>query len=360
MADAFGVEEGPDALAAIAREWDALALPAGSPFLLTAWLEPFCRSLPGPVAVATLRDPSGGLLAAGVFERTPGGLASAADDHSGDWDLIARDPRSRRMLWDALVRSGIRRLSLRGLRAGGEGERVVGEALRESGWHAVAEEDVRSPYLVLPGDFDTLLDGRSANLRSQWRRRRRALGKQGELTLRVNRGGDGLDADLEAFMAIEASGWKAREGTAIASDDTIRSLYGEFARRLAADGRLRLYLLEVDGRPVAGDLGCVVGDSGFLVKTGYDEGLARLSPGLVLRGEVLRASIEEGLRAYDFLGPSDPYKTRWTDDGRGRLRIHAYRGMAGATMRVWRSAVRPVLKRARGRAVAARRGAAAG
>jgi CelD/BcsL family acetyltransferase involved in cellulose biosynthesis len=105
------------------------------------------------------------------------------------------------------------------------------------------------------------------------------------------------------------------------------------SRRLAAAAparcgcacSLRLRLLELDGQLLAGDLSCVFENTEFLVKTGYDERFSRLSPGLVLRAEALRAAIDEGLSRYDFLGGPDPYKVRWGAVLRPRLMLDAYR-----------------------------------
>jgi CelD/BcsL family acetyltransferase involved in cellulose biosynthesis len=203
--------------------------------------------------------------------------------------------------------------------------------------------------MELPGSFEELLAGRSRNLRSQVGRRRRNLEKEGELALREVRGGETLERDLEAFFALEAAGWKGETGTgtAIASDPALLALYGGFARDAAERGWLRLYLLELDGRPIAADYGCAYEGTGFLIKTAFDEELGRLAPGLVLRAAVLEASIEEGLGRYDFLGGPDSYKTRWTERLRERVTVRAWRGAGAAIPHAWRSRVRPALKRAR-------------
>jgi hypothetical protein len=108
---------------------------------------------------------------------------------------------------------------------------------------------------------------------------------------------------------------------------------------------LRLRLLELDGQLLAGDLSCVFENTEFLVKTGYDERFSRLSPGLVLRAEALRAAIDERLSRYDFLGGPDPYKVRWGAVLRPRLMLDAYRG-AWRPVLWWRRS-RPLLRMVR-------------
>lgn len=343
----FAIDIGLGALHALGGEWDALAARDATPFVLREWLTAWCEAFDvEEVVVATVREPDGGLAAAAVMCERRGGLGSSTNEQTGDWDAVTVDDAARRMLWEGIAGLRHRGLRLAWLRGDSRATAITGSALESAGYRILVRPQVASPYLTLPATFEEVLASRSSNLRQQWRRRRRALARKGDLRLRVTTGGDELERDLHTFLALEASGWKGREATAIKSEPRTLRLYRTFARGAAARGVLRLYLLELDGRAIAADLGCVAGGIGFLVKTGFDEADARHAPGLVLRGEVLRASIEEGLAGYDFLGGPDPYKLRWTDDLRPRVELHAYRGVAGVAFSTYQRAIRPILARA--------------
>ncbi len=93
---------------------------------------------------------------------------------------------------------------------------------------------------------------------------------EGTLSLRLSTGGPSLEADLDAFLKVEASGWKTRAGTAILSRETDQCLYREFAHA----GRAGV----VDGctcstrrRAPGGRFGCRDRGRGLLLKTGFDE-----------------------------------------------------------------------------------------
>lgn len=297
-------------------------------------------------AIASLVAANGDLLAAASFARSRTGmLAATADEHSGDWDIVGVDDRARGALLAEIARLDPAILVLGPMRDSA----IARHAIAESGRRTREGPGPRSPYLRLPGSFDELLAARSANLRSQFRRRRRALERGGELRLRTTTGGAALERDLDAALRIEASGWKGRAGTAILSRPDTERLYREFASAASDRGWLRLHLLELDGVPIAGDLGCALNGEGFLVKTGFDESLADASPGLVLRGEVLRASIDEGLHGYDFLGGPDRFKLRWAEELRPRTTLRAYRGLASVPSEAWHHALKPVLRRGRRR-----------
>ncbi len=339
------VHEGAAALDTLDDDWSALARHAPTPFLMPAWLRSWWSGYGhGEPLTVLARDTAGDVRGGALLMRSGRRLLAAANVHSGDWDVVAADRHARAALWKAIPRLGAARIRLRGLGERSSSAPLALSHLVDAGFYAMVQTDLASPFLPLPGSFDELIARRSGNLRQQWRRRSRALQRAGRSALRVRTDGPGLERDVEAFIRLEARSWKGREGTAIASDPRSDLLYRSFAREAAEAGMLRIYVLELDGTPVAMDLGCRVGDVGFLVKTAFDESLARLSPGLVLRGEVLRASIEEGMKGYDFLGGPDPYKLRWTDETRARCLLDARSGLGGRVASGYQR-VRPTLVR---------------
>jgi CelD/BcsL family acetyltransferase involved in cellulose biosynthesis len=322
---------------------------ARTPFVTLAWTQAWWEAFgKGDRVLATWSETDGEPAAAAWLRRAPGGgLVSPTNAHSGDWDALAASEMAREHLWEGLAAAGARWVRLEAMRTQSESLEAAQAAFSRAGYRVVVEEGARSPYLELPGSFDELMAGMSRNHRSQVGRRRRSLEREGELTFRTITGGAGLDDALASVFEVEASGWKARAGTAILREPGAEELYRTFARAGAREGILRIHLLELDGRAIAGDLGAVVGGVGYLLKTGFDEDWSRLSPGLVLRADVLRASIEEGLTGYDFLGPDDPYKLRWTETVRPRATLRAFRGAAALPGLTWRRRLRPALKRAR-------------
>lgn len=323
------------------EEWNGLATAVGSPFLshewLRAWWTGFGRGEPTCVLV---RAPNGTLTAAALCRRGTGSLTSATNPESGDWDVLATEEPARRRAWDAIASVGALRVRLERLSGAHVGS--AASALRSAGYSVTGARGPLSPWRPLPSSRDELLTSISGNARSQFRRRRRDLAREGKLVLRRGAGA----RDLDIVLRLEGSGWKRREGSAVLSDSRSDALYREFAASAAARGWLRLYLLELDGRPIAADLGCAFAGGGFLLKTGFDESYSRFSPGLVLRGEVLQASIDEGLEHYDFLGGPDSYKLRWGTEVRPRLTLWGYRGLATPT-HLYRSRLRGRLGRIR-------------
>lgn len=94
--------------------------------------------------------------------------------------------------------------------------------------------------------------------------------------------GDHIPAALEEFLDLEASGWKGKRGTALASDPTavafVRSALTGEAQRPA----VRIEMLRLDGKAIAGNVFLLGHDYACSWKSGYDEAHRAHAPGKLL------------------------------------------------------------------------------
>jgi len=127
----------------------------------------------------------------------------------------------------------------------------------------------------------------SASARKEYRRQRKRLGELGRLEFRTLQDGGEVDGWLEEFMGLESSGWKAREGQALALSDDQRTFVCAAAQMGFARGQMLLQGLFLDGRPVAMLLRFLSGSGGFAFKIAYDEALAKYSPGVQMMLDIL-------------------------------------------------------------------------
>jgi CelD/BcsL family acetyltransferase involved in cellulose biosynthesis len=152
----------------IAPEWEELAQRSGTPFLTAAWLASWWRAAgPERELALVLRGDGGQVLAGACFVERGRSLAPAADDHTNDWGVVARDGNAQRRFWAELARAGYGMVGLKPISAGDPAVAMAREALRAAGYRLVEEGLNPSPWLELPGSFDDLLAARSRNLRSQ-------------------------------------------------------------------------------------------------------------------------------------------------------------------------------------------------
>jgi CelD/BcsL family acetyltransferase involved in cellulose biosynthesis len=145
----------------------------------------------------------------------------------------------------------------------------------------------------------------------QWRRLRTDLGE----TTVVDRACDPDAADR--FLALEASGWKRKAGTALACQPRDAAFYREVCRRFQANGALRVYSLDVGERMLAMQTTFSSGRALFDWKVAYDERFARYSPGTQLQLRVFELECDAGVDWIDSCSEvTDAHQLRISPDRR--------------------------------------------
>jgi CelD/BcsL family acetyltransferase involved in cellulose biosynthesis len=137
---------------------------------------------------------------------------------------------------------------------------------------------------------------------------RRQLNRLGELgAIEFERRGDaiGLDDWTDAFLALEAAGWKGSEGSALGLAKPTADLFCQALAGAAAQGRLERLTLTLDGRPIAMLANFVCPPGMFSFKTAYDESLAKYSPGVLLQCENLMVLARDDIAWSDSCAAAD-------------------------------------------------------
>jgi len=230
---------------------------------------------------------------------------------------------------------------LRYLRADGPFAAALARALRTSRTAFATIARFARPLLRKAQSADAYMAQLSAHLRKDLRRKQRRLAEQPGYAEVVLGPGDDFSAEIERFIALEASGWKGAAGGAFACSETSlrfgRAVLGEAARR----GRLHMVGLDCDKRPVARRFSLLAGEGAFAFKTAYDERYAQYSPGVL--AEVMRIREFHRLPQQwmdSYTDPANPTANRmWCE----RREIETLAIAAGAWGEFWLSML-PVLR----------------
>lgn len=137
------------------------------------------------------------------------------------------------------------------------------------------------------------------------RRLRRRLEEKGEVSfVRHTDPRDVRDA-TELFLALEAKGWKGRNGTAFLQNATSATFLRSVTRSLAQRGECSVDVLRAGDAPAA--IGLVIGSTGrsFYWKTTFDEDLASYSPGVQLTLELSAGQVGAGVVETDSCAIAD-------------------------------------------------------
>jgi len=141
--------------------------------------------------------------------------------------------------------------------------------------------------------------------RKELRRQQARLGEQGTLAVLRESDADGIGPWLEAFLALEARGWKGSAGSALACASETAGLFRESMTAAAQRGRLERLSLELDGQPIAMLASLLAPPGAFSYKTAFDERFSRFSPGVLLQLENLAMLERAGIAWTDSCAAPD-------------------------------------------------------
>jgi CelD/BcsL family acetyltransferase involved in cellulose biosynthesis len=86
----------------------------------------------------------------------------------------------------------------------------------------------------------------------------------------------------QIFLALEASGWKGRDGTAMGCDEGHAEFFRETCERFRSQGRLEMLALRAGDDVIAMLCNLRSGEGSFSFKIAHDETYAKFSPGIQL------------------------------------------------------------------------------
>ncbi len=91
-----------------------------------------------------------------------------------------------------------------------------------------------------------------------------------------------VDAALDDFLMVEASGWKGVAGTAALADAAVCDFVRTALHGLAEEGNVAINRILIDGGAIAAAITLRSGDAAWFWKIAYDERFARYSPGVLV------------------------------------------------------------------------------
>ena len=166
--------------------------------------------------------------------------------------------------------------------------------------------------LILHGSWEELLESRSANFRSNLKRKYSQARQWGTFVVELAKPHPAnVEEMLAAVEEVEGSGWKGVRKSSLRHNHPIGFFFRDYVLLATEEGILRIALLKIGGKVVAVQLGIVAHQRFWVLKMGYDELYKKISPGFLLTAEVIRDAIQNKLYSYEFLGSAEPWEERW-------------------------------------------------
>ena len=283
--------------------WDALAARAAepNPFHESWYLLAALRALDPGGAVTLLRFEADGELAGLLPLHTPTRYYRWPIPQLASWvhpncflgaPLVARG--LEREFWRALLdwadNNAARGLFLHlaQLPLTGPVYEALQAVLREqSRFAALVHREERAMLASDLSPEDYFAASISAKKRKELRRQSARLAELGEVCFVRSNDEAGLARWTQDFLALEHSGWKGTNGSALASHQTTTQMFKEALFGAASQGRLERLTLTLDDQPIAMLANFLTAPGAFSYKTAFDERYARYSPGVLVQRENL-------------------------------------------------------------------------
>ena len=206
-----------------------------------------------------------------------------------------------------LRRDGISRLDLGPIRPDSSAYTGLLPVAEKMGCRIHCEPAATSYELELPGNWNAYLASLSGKERHEIRRKFRRLDRAGRVDYRTVDDPILATAAMDTFLRLFKSN---RPDKAAFMSDTMSAFFRDLATQLAAWGLLRLFFLELDGKPIAAVMCFDYQSTRYLYNNGYDSRYSALSAGLLSKVPSIKASFQAGVKTYDFLKGSEDYKRR--------------------------------------------------
>ncbi len=282
-------------------DWRALAERAIEPngYYLPDWELAVNATAPGRTGASTLAAWNDsrliGLMPVVPLSRATGiplpALASAHPYGTLCTPLLDGDAAedAAQQLMQAARKAGARALLLREVSLDGAAMKTVNRVLRGEGlrsrilnWHLRASLDA-----TLAAD-ELLQDALSAKKLKELRRQRHRLAEHGNVMFDVARSPQKITTALEAFLWLEASGWKGKRGTGLLQVEGDLAFIRRATEALAQNGQCEIVTLRAGDTPVAAGIVLRHQTRAFFFKIGVDERFAKYSPGVQLTLDLTR------------------------------------------------------------------------
>jgi CelD/BcsL family acetyltransferase involved in cellulose biosynthesis len=199
---------------------------------------------------------------------------------------------------------------------------VLSREAEKRGWQWEVEPLQICPVIRLPESWDRYLETLDKKQRHEIRRKLRRAEEGEEKAVLRRATPQRLKEDVDEFLRLMAYDERKAAFLTLA----MRAQFHALAAAAAEAGMLQLSFLDVDGKAAAGFFNFDYRDRIWVYNSGINPGFSAMSPGWVLLALLLRQSIEQGKREFDFLRGNESYKFQWGGQGEMLNRLIVHRG----------------------------------
>ncbi len=186
------------------------------------------------------------------------------------------------------------------------------------------KEAMRSPVLTVQGDWQNFYQSRSKTCRKRIRLTANRIQTLGQVKL-------SKVTDIAAWQEAMPKLWQIGDTSSkrhfdwsIGRSHPTRDFLSELAKTAARQNWLNVWLLSVDGKPLAFEYHLRYKNELFALRAEYDRNYEDYSPGFALDSHIVERCFSDGISRYNMGGSDNFYKLRWTNDCEPHMALFIY------------------------------------
>jgi hypothetical protein len=220
-----------------------------------------------------------------IFNKSFSQLQTPFDDHTYMGDMIIKEGYENSVASAILEfilcrNSQALKISIRGVTEGSPTRAAILNGLGTSMVHV--KHIGYGSYIDTTGDYEQFRSNLKPNFKANLRKADNKFRKLNDVKVEFMSLNEINKNALSAFFALEASGWKGKQGTAINYSSHLIDFYNALARNLILDGLLELHFLMIGSKLIAAQFAVHLRRTLYLHKIAYNEDYSYLSPGNIL------------------------------------------------------------------------------
>lgn len=209
------------------------------------------------------------------------------------------------------------------------------------------------PYIVLPDSAESYMRSLGSKTRKRLRYHLRSLQKEGNVEFAVARSGTELEQAYEQLVDLHSARLETRGRASAFVEPRVAEFHRGALQALSSEGRVRIYLLKIDGEAIAALYALSAGSRMFFYQSGMNPAYGRFSVGSLLIQYAIEDAIRIQLSEFDFLRGDEPYKLLWTSHKRQMHCVRVFDSRLKSTVAHTKQIVRSSLRNCKAVLVAA-------
>lgn len=183
---------------------------------------------------------------------------------------------------------------------------------------------LQSPYLKIHEPWEKYLSGKSRKFRKTFRNKMNRLSRDVAHHVACYETESDWSDVMSAIYTISEKSWKAAVKQDITSTEGNRVFFRNLTKIAAGNKWLTLWLLSINGTPVAYEYHLSYDNNLYALRADFDEAYEEISPGSILDYTIVENAFKRGYKEYHMCGSPNFYKLNWTSEIKEHVKITFY------------------------------------